>query len=62
MYESRHKHATVRPRGPDGKFLASNHLSLFQPDQIVNVSGKKRKEEENQKTIIKTKLTYKNQK
>ena len=24
LYESRHRHAAVRPRGKDGKFLASN--------------------------------------
>jgi hypothetical protein len=26
LYESRHRHAVVRPRGKDGKFLASTFL------------------------------------
>jgi hypothetical protein len=49
LYESRHRHAVVRPRGKDGKFLAST-FHLMQHVRRASVSGRRRSEEESPRT------------
>ena len=53
IYESRHKHALLRLRGKDGKFLASN-LCVIQRDPTASASRRRRKEAGNPKRSSRT--------
>lgn len=43
IHESRHKHAANRPRGKDGKFLASTFINYVSSTPIIEVPREKEK-------------------